>query len=117
MKSITRFARTAGLVLCIAICAALAAVDAYVQQAATPASSAKAQRRADRGLAHDACKALVHESGLDLDDVRIVSWNGTIGLAGSVPDENQLENASTVAAGVPGLKAVRSYLAVREEGR
>jgi hyperosmotically inducible periplasmic protein len=116
MYSKMRFARAVAFAVFLLSGVALSAGGALAQQATATPNPARVQRSADRALARDIRKALDHQQGLDVDDVRIIAKHGVIGLDGTVPDSNQQQKVSAIVAGVPGVKSVRSYLTVREEG-
>jgi BON domain len=53
------------------------------------------------------------ERPIDID----AGWGGTIELAGQVDDAREIEYASTVAGGVPGVRRVITRLGVKDNGR
>ncbi|MEX3943303.1 BON domain-containing protein [Paraburkholderia sp. BR10937] len=116
MYSKLLFVRTAGIALCVSLSFGFAESGAWAQQPSNATNTVKSEHAADRALARSVRKALDRQKGLDIDDVRILAKHGEIGLDGTVPDGSQLQTVSSVAASVPGVKAVHSYLSVREEG-
>jgi hyperosmotically inducible periplasmic protein len=81
-----------------------------------PASSRKAMKAADKSLARAVRKAVEHVKGLDATRIAIVAHNGTVTLAGSVPDASQVDTAVQHAKAVPGVTTVVNRLEVGELG-
>jgi hyperosmotically inducible periplasmic protein len=53
---------------------------------------------------------------IESSDIRIVARGGTVTLDGTVQDQSQIAQATTVAQGVTGVKAVKNNLTMHEAG-
>ncbi|MEM5318276.1 BON domain-containing protein [Paraburkholderia sp. JHI869] len=84
--------------------------------AATPASSAKAIRSANRELQKQVRRALTHTKGLDASGISVRASNGAVTLQGLVREQSQVELAMEVAKGVPGVTSVSGQLKVLPYG-
>lgn len=84
--------------------------------ASAPTTSRKAMKAADRKLARAVRKAIEHVKGLDATRIAIVANNGSITLAGSVPEDAQVDMAVQHAKAVPGVTNVTSRLDVGQLG-
>lgn len=81
-----------------------------------PTTSRKEMKAADRKLARAVRKAIEHVKGLDATRIAIVANNGSITLAGSVPEDVQVDVAVQHAKAVPGVTNVTSRLDVGQLG-
>jgi len=73
-------------------------------------------KAADRKLARAVRKAIEHVKGLDATRIAIVANDGSVTLAGSVPQAAQVDVAVQHAKAVPGVTSVTSRLEVGEIG-
>ena len=99
----------------LAACVSVNLAHAQDSGAAQPTSK-KAARSANRKLEH-AVRQELDKQKIDVSDIRVVARAGAVGLAGTVNDESQIALAGTAAEGVPGVKSVKNYVAVRTVGR
>ncbi|MGE8163736.1 BON domain-containing protein [Paraburkholderia sp. NPDC080076] len=77
--------------------------------AASPVN-AKAQRAANRQLAKNVRQALSRTKTLNIVNVTVRAKQGVVTLQGSMPDNNQIEQAAKVASAVSGVASVRNDL-------
>jgi hyperosmotically inducible periplasmic protein len=91
-----------------------AAVSVDASSAATPTK--KQIRTQNRALERTVRKTLSKVKGLTSSDVTILVKGGVITLAGSVPDESEIELAGNAAKSVTGVTSVQNRLSVREPG-
>jgi hyperosmotically inducible protein len=105
-RTIARSART---VLLVGILAATFSASAQTS------TNAKAERRANRALAHAVRKSM-EKNHLEVDDVRILAKDGAVTLAGTLDDQGQLSRVSDVVKKVPGVTSVDNELTLQQEG-
>jgi hyperosmotically inducible protein len=79
--------------------------------------TAKDARKANRALSRKVRGALVKTSGISASNINVLVKNGAVTLAGSVPDQTQIDKAGEVAKGVPGVMSVKNALVVKEPGQ
>jgi hyperosmotically inducible periplasmic protein len=79
------------------------------------ASSDKATP-ADRKLARDVRKALSRAPNFNVSNVFVTARGGVVTLSGSVSDGVQIQQASEVAMGVPGVVSVSNQLSMYTRG-
>ena len=82
----------------------------------TEASSKKQIRADNRALSHAVRKSLTKVKGLDSSRISVLARGGIITLAGSAPDQSQIESAGTAAGSVAGVSHVDNRLTVYEPG-
>lgn len=82
----------------------------------TDASSKKQIRADNRALSHAVRKSLTKVRGLDSSRINVLARGGIITLAGSAPDQWQIESAGTAAGSVAGVSRVDNRLTVYEPG-
>ncbi|GAB2889433.1 BON domain-containing protein [Paraburkholderia jirisanensis] len=106
----------------------LASINAFAQASATDAASDlssqqsakqqyKAVKKADRLQARKVRAALAKAKGISAANILVRSRDGNVTLEGSVPEQPQVDNATTVAQGVPGVKSVKNALTIRPVGQ
>jgi len=106
----------------------LASINAFAQASATDAASDlssqpsakqqyKAVKKADRLQARKVRAALAKAKGISAANILVRSRDGNVTLEGSVPEQPQVEAATTVAQGVPGVKTVKNALTIRPVGQ
>ena len=79
-------------------------------------TSKKAVRKADRALSRKVQSAL-SKGGVDTTGINVlVKPGGAVTLAGGVTDGSQIDKATSIAKGVPGVKSVKNALTIREGG-
>ena len=109
----------------IGIFVALGMENTYAQgdqdNAPTPLSAASAPtakevRAANRKLRKAVLLALSKTKGLNVDRIVVVAKGGSIFLEGYVTEVNQIDVATSVAQGVPGVTAVSNTLIVQAVG-
>ena len=88
------------------------------QSSMAPASgaSAKATRQANRALSKKVLHAL-SKGGVNTSRINIIAKGGAMTLAGSVTDSSQIDKATEVAKGVPGVASVKNSMVLKEAGQ
>ncbi|MFM0008096.1 BON domain-containing protein [Paraburkholderia dipogonis] len=82
----------------------------------TDASSKKQIRANNRALSHAVRQSLTKVKGLDSSRINVLTRGSTITLAGSAPDQSQIESAANAAGKVGGVSHVDNRLTVYEPG-
>jgi osmotically-inducible protein OsmY len=100
----------------------LASINAYAQasDAAAPAASAptaKQVKQANRALSRKVRGALAKTKGLSVANITVRARGGDVTLAGSVPEQAQIDIATQAAQGVAGVTSVKNALTIRAEGQ
>jgi osmotically-inducible protein OsmY len=103
----------------------LASLNAYAQSSdaaatAAPAASAptaKQARAANRALSRKVRGVLARRKGLSVSNITVRARDGAITLAGSVPEQAQIDLATNAAQGVPGVTSVKNALTIRAMGQ
>lgn len=90
--------------------------DAAAPAATTAAPTAKQTKAANRALQRKVRSALAKTKGVSVANITVRARGGDVTLAGSVPDQSQIEMATQAAQGVDGVKSVKNALSVRTEG-
>ncbi|WP_396333170.1 BON domain-containing protein [Burkholderia anthina] len=73
----------------------------------------KAVRAENRRLCRDIRKALVKSRKLDTQNIAVICRSGVVTLAGTVPEQGQVDIAAAVAMSVAGVQSVTNALTVR----
>ena len=101
----------------------LASLNAYAQssEAAAPAATtaaptAKQTKASNRALQRKVRSALAKTKGVSVANITVRARGGDVTLAGSVPEQSQIELATQAAQGVEGVKSVKNALSIRAEG-
>ncbi|SIT39708.1 Transport-associated protein [Paraburkholderia ribeironis] len=102
----------------------LASINAYAQDAASPAEAmapsakqvTKEAHAADRALSKKVRSALAKTKGVSVAHITVRAHSGDVTLAGSVPEQSQIDAATQAAQGVAGVKSVKNALTIRAEG-
>ncbi|HVE06566.1 MAG TPA: BON domain-containing protein [Paraburkholderia sp.] len=107
----------------------LASINAFAQASGTDAAASdmsqqqsakqqyKAVKKADRAQARKVRSALAKAKGISAANILVRSRDGNVTLEGSVPEQPQVDLATTVAQGVPGVKSVKNALTIRPVGQ
>ncbi|MFM0099513.1 BON domain-containing protein [Paraburkholderia nemoris] len=104
----------------------LASINAYAQSsdaaapaapAASSAPSAKSVKAANRALGRKVRSALSKTKGLSVTNITVRARGGAVTLAGSVPEQPQVDLATQAAQGVPGVTSVKNALTIRPVGQ
>ncbi|HEY4298646.1 MAG TPA: BON domain-containing protein [Paraburkholderia sp.] len=100
----------------------LASISAYAQgsDAAAPAAAAptaKQVKQANRALQRKVRGTLAKTKGLSVANITVRARGGDVTLAGSVPEQQQIDIATQAAQGVAGVKSVKNALTIRAEGQ
>jgi osmotically-inducible protein OsmY len=104
----------------------LASLNAYAQSsdaAAAPAAAAssaatgKQAKAADRALGRKVRSALSKTKGVSVANINVRARGGAVTLAGTVPDQSQVDVATQAAQGVAGVTSVKNALTVRPVGQ
>ncbi|NLP62585.1 BON domain-containing protein [Paraburkholderia sacchari] len=77
------------------------------------ASALVASKAKDKQLASDVTAA-VTGAGVNGSKLKVRTYHGVVTLKGSVPSADQVQAASTAAANVQGVTAVKNKLSVRK---
>ncbi|WP_233857875.1 BON domain-containing protein [Paraburkholderia sp. HD33-4] len=87
------------------------------QGAASSAPSAGEIKAANRQLVRDVRRAFknARSQGLRASNITVRANSGVVTLTGSVPAPEQVDLATNIAKGVPGVQSVTSRVAVRKE--
>ncbi|SMG53987.1 BON domain-containing protein [Paraburkholderia susongensis] len=90
-----------------------AAAQAVAGSSPTPAEA----KAANRQLARNVRRAFrgAKNQGLRASNVTVRANNGVVTLTGSVPVADQIDLATNVAKGVPGVTSVNNRVAVRKD--
>lgn len=92
-----------------------AAAPAAASASATP--SAKQTKAANRALGRKVRSALSKTKGLSVANITVRARGGAVTLAGTVPEQNQVDMASEAAQGVAGVTSVKNALTIRPVGQ
>ncbi|MGF6774249.1 hyperosmotically inducible protein [Paraburkholderia sp. GAS199] len=102
----------------------LASLNAYAQSsdaaapaAASSATSTKATKAANRALGRKVRSALSKTKGLSVANITVRARGGAVTLAGSVPEQPQVDLATQAAQGVAGVTSVKNALTIRPVGQ
>ncbi|MFM0504017.1 BON domain-containing protein [Paraburkholderia caffeinilytica] len=102
----------------------LASINAYAQSsdaaapaAASSAPSAKSVKQADRALGRKVRGALSKTKGLSVTNITVRARSGAVTLAGTVPEQPQVDLATQAAQAVPGVTSVKNALSIRPVGQ
>jgi osmotically-inducible protein OsmY len=101
----------AGAVAIAISCHACAQASSAASASGTVASPAtQSGKAADRALRKRVLTALARAKGLRATGITVRARNGAILLEGWVPEEEQVDLATRVARGVPGVASVENAL-------
>jgi hyperosmotically inducible periplasmic protein len=117
MKSVA-ILKTLAAVACVTVACSVYAQDnsaASGAAAATTTKAAPAGKKADRKLGYTVRKALSKAQGIDVSNITVRSRSGAVTLTGSVPAQDQIDQAGQVAQGVAGVKSVSNKLTVMQQ--
>ncbi|MBN3813054.1 BON domain-containing protein [Paraburkholderia sp. Ac-20347] len=117
MKSVA-ILKTLAAVACVTVACSVYAQDnsaASGAAAATTTKAAPAGKKADRKLGYTVRKALSKAQGIDVSNITVRSRSGAVTLTGSVPTQDQIDQAGQVAQGVAGVKSVSNKLTVMQQ--
>ncbi|WP_144108076.1 BON domain-containing protein [Paraburkholderia sp. BCC1886] len=101
----------------------MASLNAYAQSsdaaADTTASAptAKQTKSANRALGRKVRSALSKTKGLSVNNITVRARGGAVTLAGSVPEQPQVDLATQAAQGVAGVTSVKNALTIRPVGQ
>ncbi|AXE96783.1 BON domain-containing protein [Paraburkholderia sp. 22099] len=105
----------------------LASLNAYAQssdaattaapEAASAAPTAKQAKAANRALGRKVRSALTKTKGLSVANISVRARGGAVTLAGSVPEQPQVDLATQAAQGVAGVTSVKNALTIRPVGQ
>lgn len=111
MRSVHFLKALGGVVAVVVACNVYAQDDASGSMAA-PAPSAANTKQANRTLGRHVRSALAKAQGINVSNIVVRARGGAITLEGSVPDQGQIDKATTVAQGVSGVTSVSNKLSV-----
>ncbi|MFL9910607.1 BON domain-containing protein [Paraburkholderia sp. RL17-337-BIB-A] len=98
----------------------LASINAYAQSsdAAAPAAPNSASaKKADHALGRKVRTALSKTKGLSVANITVRARGGAVTLAGTVPEQPQIDLATQTAQGVAGVTSVKNALSIRPVGQ
>jgi osmotically-inducible protein OsmY len=105
----------------------LASINAYAQSsdAAAPAAPTAASagprstsaKKADSALGRKVRTALSKTKGLSVANITVRARGGAVTLAGTVPEQPQIDLATQAAQGVAGVTSVKNALSIRPVGQ
>ncbi|SMG59526.1 BON domain-containing protein [Paraburkholderia susongensis] len=81
--------------------------------AASGATSAKTQRKANRALRRKVYAALAGHKEINAGDISVTARSGAITLNGTVTDASQIDTVVQIAKGVAGVTSVTNRLSVQ----
>ncbi|HZZ11333.1 MAG TPA: BON domain-containing protein [Paraburkholderia sp.] len=91
--------------------------DATAPAAASAAPSAKSTKAADRAMGRKVRSALSKTKGLSVANITVRARGGAVTLAGTVPEQPQVDIATQAAQGVAGVTSVKNALSIRPVGQ
>jgi osmotically-inducible protein OsmY len=102
----------------------LASINAYAQSSdatattdAPAATNTKAAKTANRQLGRKVRSALAKTKGLSVANITVRARGGAVTLAGTVPEQQQIDLATQSAQGVAGVTSVKNALTIRPVGQ
>lgn len=103
----------------------LASLNAYAQSsdatamapATASAATGKQAKAANRALGRKVRSALSKTKGLSVANITVRARGGAVTLAGSVPEQSQVDLATQTAQGVAGVTSVKNALTIRAIGQ
>ncbi len=103
----------------------LASIQAYAQSsdaaaassAAPSAATSKQDKAANRALGRKVRGALSKTKGLSVANITVRARGGAVTLAGTVPEQQQVDLATQAAQGVAGVTSVKNALTIRPVGQ
>ncbi|MEM5364759.1 BON domain-containing protein [Paraburkholderia azotifigens] len=84
--------------------------------ASSPIASSGQPMPSDKQLARDVRKALSKAPNFNVSNVFVKARGGVVTLSGSVSDGAQIQQATEVAQGVPGVVSVNNHLSMYPKG-
>ncbi|CAB3705477.1 BON domain-containing protein [Paraburkholderia rhynchosiae] len=85
--------------------------------AASSAATGKQAKAANRSLARKVRSTLAKTKGVSVANINVRARGGAVTLAGTVPDQSQVDVATQAAQGVAGVTSVKNALTVRPVGQ
>ncbi|AFT89674.1 BON domain-containing protein [Paraburkholderia phenoliruptrix] len=85
--------------------------------AASSAATGKQAKAANRALGRKVRSALAKTKGVSVANISVRARGGAVTLAGTVPDQSQIDLATQAAQGVAGVTSVKNALTVRPVGQ
>jgi osmotically-inducible protein OsmY len=96
----------------------VASISAHAQSSdAAAAPTAKSTKATNKALAKEVRKALTKTKGLVSSNINIRAHDGVVTLAGTVPDNSQIDKATEAAKGVAGVTSVKNAITVHSIGQ
>ena len=120
MKASTAMKMIGGALIVLAsLNAAAQSSDAAAAPAAAASSAAtgKQAKAANRALGRKVRSALAKTKGVSVANISVRARGGAVTLAGTVPDQSQIDLATQAAQGVAGVTSVKNALTVRPVGQ
>lgn len=118
MKAIQAIKMVGGALIVLASVGAYAqASDADMTAQPSAKQTSKAMKSADRALGRKVRGALSKAKGISVSNITVRARSGAVTLQGSVPEQPQVDMATQVAQGVPGVTSVKNALTIRPVGQ
>jgi hyperosmotically inducible periplasmic protein len=93
-----------------------AASAAPAQQEAKPSKAQlKQEKAANRALSHKVRAVLAKDKKIAVANITVRARDGAVVLLGTVPEQSQIDRATEVAKGVPGVTSVKNSLTIRPD--
>jgi osmotically-inducible protein OsmY len=110
--------KLAASVLVVMASLSVASIDASAQSSdAAAAPAAKSTKSANKALSKEVRRALTKTKGLVSSNINVRVRDGAVTLAGTVPDNSQIEKATDAAKSVAGVTSVKNAITVRAIGQ
>lgn len=90
--------------------------DAIATADTAATSNAKSIRASNRALQRSVRRALSKIKGLSIANVTVQARGGAVTLAGSVPEQSQIDLVTQTAQGVAGVTSVKNAVTIRPVG-
>lgn len=91
--------------------------DAAATADTASAPAAKSVKAGNRALQRSVRRALSKTKGLSVANITVRARSGAVTLAGSVPEQPQVDLATQAAQGVAGVTSVKNALTIRPVGQ
>jgi hyperosmotically inducible periplasmic protein len=96
---------------------AASASNSEVPMASSSAATNKATKAANRKLGKVVRRALSKSKDINASNISVRANGGVVTLAGTVPEQAQIDKAGTVAQQVTGVTSVKNALTIRSVGQ
>jgi osmotically-inducible protein OsmY len=118
VKNALKPLKLAAGVLVVMASIGVASISAHAQSSdAAAAPTAKSSKASNKALSKEVRRAMTKTKGLTSSNINVRVRDGAVTLAGTVPDNSQIEKATEAAKSVPGVTSVKNAITIREVGR